>query len=387
MIRSALRSMALFACLAIPSQVLAQNSANFTDGSVRIGNDSEACAAGKYGAIRFNTNKFQGCSTGGWVDIGTFGGGSDNLGNHTATSNVILDFNWLSGDGGNEGIRVIANGNVGIGTATPSRVFHVNTNGIWPARFSSSNATASVIEFENTAASRIWEWGVSGSYIGAGKMYLHDQTAGLTRMTIDTSGNIGVGTTAPTQKLDVVGTVKATAFVGDGSGLTGLPAGAETDPQVGTTTANNFCRANAGGTAVDCSTSAVNLATQVTGNLPVGNLGGGTGASATTYWRGDGSWATPSGGGSGLGIGQTWQNMLPSRAHSTTYQNTTGKPIQVTMFLAGGDASYFQVSNDGSGWINIATGTYYTVPSVVIPNNGYYRINGATSILTWSELR
>ena len=47
-------------------------------------------------------------------------------------------------------------------------------------------------------------------------------TNAVERMRIKPNGRIGIGSTTPTQVLDVVGTVKATEFTGDGSALTGV---------------------------------------------------------------------------------------------------------------------------------------------------------------------
>ena len=50
----------------------------------------------------------------------------DHLGNHIATQNVRLSGNFLSGDGGNEGVYITANGRVGIGLDTADQRLHVD---------------------------------------------------------------------------------------------------------------------------------------------------------------------------------------------------------------------------------------------------------------------
>ena len=67
-------------------------------------------------------------------------------------------------------------------------------------------------------------------YIGAGaasggsSLEFRDNTNSATRMVINSSGYVGIGTLSPTTPLEVTGTVAATSYTGDGSALTGVVA-------------------------------------------------------------------------------------------------------------------------------------------------------------------
>lgn len=71
---------------------------------------------------------------------------------------------------------------------------------------------------------------------------------------------------------------------------------------------------------------AISLASGVTGNLPVANLNSGSSASASTFWRGDGQWATPAGGGNVTGAASSTDKSLArfSGTSGTVLQDSPG---------------------------------------------------------------
>jgi hypothetical protein len=89
-----------------------------------------------------------------------------------------------------------------------------------------------------------------------------------------------------------------------------------------------------------------------------------------------------------VGLGQTWQS--PSRTHSTSYQNTSGRPIMVLARTRGAGTVNWEISSNGSSWSAVAyataNGDFYNT-SFVVPAGWYYRINGTATIDSWQELR
>lgn len=95
-----------------------------------------------------------------------------------------------------------------------------------------------------------------------------------------------------------------------------------------------------------------------------------------------------------LGWGQTWQDVSGSRARNTSYLNSTGRPLVVSVTYNGGTAPKFQVSTNNSTWVTVVNSMTINTQerlfaSVGVPAGQYYRISdgGAGTVETWSELR
>lgn len=74
----------------------------------------------------------------------------------------------------------------------------------------------------------------------------------------------------------------------------------------------------------------------------------------------------------GIGLNQTWQSV--TRNTGTTYQNTTGRSIQIAMYSQNNNSQQrFEVSPNNSTWFAIPMWGSQFVWMVVIPNGYYYR--------------
>ena len=138
-------------------------------GGLKIGNTADGAQTG---TLRFHNGDLQGCTDQGWKSL---------------TLSPLEDGFWK-----NNGSKIYYNqGNVGIGTANPTQKFEV-TGDIGIDEFIIHNGdTDTYIGFPTSNTIRL-------------------RTAGTDRVTVNSSGNIGIGTINPENKLEVVGNTLVT---------------------------------------------------------------------------------------------------------------------------------------------------------------------------------
>lgn len=156
---------------------------------------------------------------------GTIGAGNGTEGAPSIHPSADTDTGWwfpaantmAASTGGSERLRLDSSGRLGIGTTSPGRLLHVASNGDAIGRLESTGNNDARLEFLRTS---------SDSYevvneVGAFKIKhgASGATDTNTRLTIDSSGKVGIGTTSPDGTLHVhtatAGTVTADSAADD----------------------------------------------------------------------------------------------------------------------------------------------------------------------------
>jgi hypothetical protein len=200
--------------------------------------------------------------------------------------------NAPSGTAGNtitftQAMTLDASGNLGIGTASPAWRVHAVSPTDGRIQVEGSSGYGMIFVQGSSGSSAQLQLNSNG---GSGRRYaiiststgvlgFNDETAAITRMTLDASGNLGVGTASPGVRLDVNGAARILA----GNAIFFQNAAADNNATISCTggSGNNTMSFNSGTMTLDASGN-LGLNTTAFGTSAAGVLSLGTGTAPTT---------------------------------------------------------------------------------------------------------
>ncbi|MBX9865084.1 MAG: tail fiber domain-containing protein [Hyphomicrobium sp.] len=278
-------------------------------GGIQLGDDTATCPGVsdvKLGTLRFNGGDLQVCKSGGWSAIGSGGGatpaGNDGSIQFKSGSNLAADAANLHWDD--------ANNRLGIGTATPDSLLHLNgvstilmVDGTGGAAFvgrqSNGTPTSPTATLSGNQLVMLGGRGYGATgYSSTSRAYLRmiaaenftdtaqgtymvlattptGSTTTTERMRIDSAGNVGIGTASPANKLDVqgAGTISGRVYSSDSDARQILEAAGTGGRGWFLQTGNNASGLNGRFRIWDNTASAERFAIASNGNVGIGTTG------------------------------------------------------------------------------------------------------------------
>lgn len=212
-------------------------------------------------------------------------------------------------------------------------------------------------------------------------------TTGILTLSTTATGTFALG-----QAISGTGVTGGTYIISKLSGTLGVSGSTYQTNQY--TAVSSTTITGVAGMGAYSTTARTSLAYRVIGYIDSTQATAGTWASSPSTIQGQGGQALADM--SSLGVSQSWQDVVSSRALATTYYNTTGKPISVSVsgVSAGSGAYYLYATVNGlviSDSIGYAVNAgYYLTITFIVPVGGSYAVttsSGTSTIGYWTELR
>ena len=137
--------------------------------------------------------------------------------NNTGAGNLIF-----RNGGSSERMRIDSSGNVGIGTTSPGYALDVKTSAETACRLDSGSGNNAILRFAQAGVNKAFIQYPNGGGLTFGP-------AGSEAARIDSSGNVGIGTSSPSAKLDVSGVIRSSGSTGKYTNLVVDSAGSYID--------------------------------------------------------------------------------------------------------------------------------------------------------------